>query len=104
MLFAADDWLKQPALVRVVVPTVMPGAKEGESVPANSTAGIDVPIVPGIIPVTGYAQIKRFTERCGASIPEHYEKELARRADDPDAVKDLGVAYASLQCADLLAP
>ena len=66
-------------------------------------AGIDVPIVPGIIPVTGYAQIKRFTERCGASIPEHYERELAARADDPDAVKDLGVAYAALQCADLLA-
>ena len=65
--------------------------------------GIDVPIVPGIIPVTGYAQIKRFTERCGASIPERYERELAARADDPDAVKDLGVAYATLQCSDLLA-
>jgi methylenetetrahydrofolate reductase (NADPH) len=66
-------------------------------------AGIDVPIVPGIMPVTGYAQIKRFTERCGASLPERYERELASRADDPDAVKDLGVAYATLQCADLLA-
>jgi methylenetetrahydrofolate reductase (NADPH) len=66
-------------------------------------AGIDVPIIPGIIPVTGYAQIKRFTERCGASLPERYERELAARADDPDAVKDLGVAYATLQCADLLA-
>jgi methylenetetrahydrofolate reductase (NADPH) len=66
-------------------------------------AGIDVPIVPGIMPVTGYAQVKRFTERCGASIPERYERELAARADDPDAVKDLGVAYATLQCADLLA-
>jgi methylenetetrahydrofolate reductase (NADPH) len=67
------------------------------------TAGIDVPIIPGIMPVTGYAQVKRFTERCGASLPEDYERELAHRADDPDAVKDLGVAYASLQCADLLA-
>ena len=66
-------------------------------------AGIDVPIIPGIMPVTGYAQVKRFTERCGASIPALYERELAARADDPDAVKDLGVAYATLQCADLLA-
>jgi methylenetetrahydrofolate reductase (NADH) len=66
-------------------------------------AGIDVPIVPGIMPVTGYAQIKRFTERCGASLPDRYERELAARADDPDAVKDLGVAYATLQCSDLLA-
>ena len=65
--------------------------------------GIDVPIIPGIMPVTGYAQVKRFTERCGASIPTLYERELAARAEDPDAVKDLGVAYATLQSSDLLA-
>jgi methylenetetrahydrofolate reductase (NADPH) len=66
-------------------------------------AGIDVPIIPGIMPVTGYAQVKRFTERCGASIPADFERELAARSEDPDAVKDLGVAYATLQCSDLLA-
>jgi methylenetetrahydrofolate reductase (NADPH) len=66
-------------------------------------AGIEVPIIPGIIPVTGYAQIKRFTEICGSSIPPALEKELAARADFPDAVKDLGVAYATMQCAELLA-
>jgi methylenetetrahydrofolate reductase (NADPH) len=65
-------------------------------------AGIDVPIIPGIIPVTSYAQIKRFTSRIGASLPPLYERELAARSEDPDAVKDLGVAYATLQCADLL--
>ena len=65
--------------------------------------GIDVPIVPGIMPVTNFAQIKRFTELCGASIPEDYERELAARQDDPEAVKELGVAYATLQCSDLLA-
>ncbi|HEX8074604.1 MAG TPA: methylenetetrahydrofolate reductase [NAD(P)H] [Thermoleophilaceae bacterium] len=72
-------------------------------VPQARTAGIDVPIIPGIIPVTNFAQIKRFTEMCGASIPEKFERELAARADDPDAVKDLGVAYATLQCSELLA-
>jgi methylenetetrahydrofolate reductase (NADPH) len=66
-------------------------------------AGIDVPIIPGIIPVTNYAQIKRFTEICGASIPPELERELAARADFPDAVKDLGVAYATAQCGELLA-
>jgi methylenetetrahydrofolate reductase (NADPH) len=65
--------------------------------------GIDVPIIPGIMPVTNFAQIKRFTEMCGASIPADFERELAARADDPDAVKDLGVAYATLQCSELLA-
>jgi methylenetetrahydrofolate reductase (NADPH) len=66
-------------------------------------AGISVPIVPGIMPITNYGQIKRFTEMCGASIPEELERELNGRADDPEAVAELGVAYATLQCSDLLA-
>ena len=66
-------------------------------------AGIDVPIVPGIMPVTNFGQIKRFTEMCGATLPAHFECELAARQDDPDAVRDLGVAYATLQCSELLA-
>jgi methylenetetrahydrofolate reductase (NADPH) len=66
-------------------------------------AGITVPIVPGIMPITNYGQIKRFTELCGASIPGELERELNGRADDPEAVAELGVAYATLQCSDLLA-
>ena len=66
-------------------------------------AGITVPIIPGIMPVSNYAQIKRFTDMCGASIPDTLERELAERQEDPDAVKDLGVAYATLQCSELLA-
>ncbi|HEV7918708.1 MAG TPA: methylenetetrahydrofolate reductase [NAD(P)H] [Solirubrobacterales bacterium] len=66
-------------------------------------AGIDVPIIPGIMPIGGYEQIKRFTSLCGAKIPERLMRELDARKDDPEAVADLGVAYATLQCADLLA-
>src|SRR2546421_212651 len=66
-------------------------------------AGITAPIVPGIMPVTNYGQIKRITEMCRATLPETFERELAERADDPEAVTELGVAYAALQCADLLA-
>jgi methylenetetrahydrofolate reductase (NADPH) len=67
------------------------------------TAGITVPIIPGIMPITNFGQIKRFTEMCGASIPEELAGELNGRADDPEAVAELGVAYATLQCSDLLA-
>jgi methylenetetrahydrofolate reductase (NADPH) len=66
-------------------------------------AGIDVPIIPGVMPVTNFSQIKRFTEMCGATIPSHLECELEARQHDPDAVRDLGVAYATLQCSELLA-
>jgi methylenetetrahydrofolate reductase (NADPH) len=66
-------------------------------------AGITVPIIPGIWPVTNYAQIKRVSEMCAAKIPEPFERELEAREDDPDALLELGVAYATLQCSDLLA-
>ena len=39
---------------------------------------------------------------CGATIPERLQRELELRADQPDAVADFGVAYATLQCAELL--
>jgi methylenetetrahydrofolate reductase (NADPH) len=74
-----------------------------EFVDEARAAGITVPIIPGIMPITNFGQIKRFTEMCGASIPEELEGELNGRADDPEAVAELGVAYATLQCSDLLA-
>jgi methylenetetrahydrofolate reductase (NADPH) len=66
-------------------------------------AGVHVPILPGIIPVTDVGQIKRFTSMCGASIPPRLLAQLELRADDPAAVVEFGVAYATAQCADLLA-
>src|SRR3954468_24525507 len=65
--------------------------------------GIDVPIVPGIMPITNYAQIRKITQMCGSVIPAHLVAELDVRAEDARAVTDFGVAYATLQCADLLA-
>jgi methylenetetrahydrofolate reductase (NADPH) len=65
--------------------------------------GIDVPIIPGIMPITGYGQIAKITSMCGATMPEHVLAELDARQDDPRAVADFGVSYATMQCADLLA-
>jgi methylenetetrahydrofolate reductase (NADPH) len=65
--------------------------------------GIDVPIVPGIWPITNVAQIQRVTKLSAASLPGNLLEELHSRAGETDAVMQFGVAYATLQCAELLA-
>ena len=72
-------------------------------VEAARAEGIDVPILPGVMPVTDAAQIKTITGMCGAAIPPALLAELEARSEDRDAVLELGVAYATLQCAELLA-
>jgi methylenetetrahydrofolate reductase (NADPH) len=66
-------------------------------------AGIDVPIIPGVMPITDLRQIKTVTGMCGATIPPSLLEALEWRSHDPDAVLQLGVSYATLQCAELLA-
>jgi methylenetetrahydrofolate reductase (NADPH) len=66
-------------------------------------AGITCPIVPGIMPLTNYEQIDRITRMCGVTIPRKLELALERRKDDPEAILQLGVAHATVQCVDLLA-
>ena len=65
-------------------------------------AGIGVPIIPGIMPITNVSQIERFTKLCGATIPEPLLSELRRLQDDQYAVLSLGVAHATAQCLELL--
>jgi methylenetetrahydrofolate reductase (NADPH) len=65
-------------------------------------AGIGVPIIPGIMPITNVRQIERFTKMCGATIPEPLLSELRAHQDDPNAVLSLGVAHATAQCIELL--
>jgi methylenetetrahydrofolate reductase (NADPH) len=64
--------------------------------------GIGVPIIPGIMPITNVSQVERFTQMCGATIPQSLLDELRRLQHDPNAVLSLGVAYATAQCLELL--
>jgi methylenetetrahydrofolate reductase (NADPH) len=66
-------------------------------------AGITVPIIPGVIPITRVGQIEGMAAMCGASIPDGLRRELHARGENPEAVLDFGVAYATLQCSELLA-
>jgi methylenetetrahydrofolate reductase (NADPH) len=66
-------------------------------------AGIRVPIVPGIMPVTSAANVRRMASLCGARIPEELEERLAAAGDDPGRTLEVGVRWATAQCRELLA-
>jgi methylenetetrahydrofolate reductase (NADPH) len=71
-------------------------------VAAARERGIDVPILAGVIPVASFAQTKRICDLCDASIPPRLEKAFEAAGGDEEAEFELGVAYASQQCAELL--
>ena len=64
-------------------------------------AGINVPVIPGVLPILNTAQIRRFTSLCGATIPPELDQKLEQYAEDDDAVRALGVEYASRQVQEL---
>jgi methylenetetrahydrofolate reductase (NADPH) len=64
--------------------------------------GINVPIIPGIMPVTNAAQIERFTHTGGVVLPFQLAADLDKRRENPAALLQLGVAHASVQCGELL--
>ncbi len=66
-------------------------------------AGIDVPVVPGIMPVINAAQIKRMITMCGASFPDRFERIIHKYEDRKEALFDAGMSYALSQIIDLLA-
>jgi methylenetetrahydrofolate reductase (NADPH) len=65
-------------------------------------AGIRVPIIPGIMPITSFNQVKKMTEICGATIPEKLLEKLEKFDGDKKAVAELGVEQAVSQCQELM--
>ncbi len=64
-------------------------------------AGINVPIIPGVLPILNTAQIRRFTSLCGATIPPELDRKLEQLAGDDDAVRELGIEHATRQVREL---
>ncbi len=64
--------------------------------------GIRVPIVPGIMPITEFARIKRITSMCGATFPESLASQLESVQKDKEAQFEIGVEFAIEQCRELL--
>ncbi|MSP24426.1 MAG: methylenetetrahydrofolate reductase [NAD(P)H] [Myxococcales bacterium] len=66
------------------------------------SASIDVPILPGLMPVTNVSQVERFTRMCGARVPHELDRRLRIVARDPAAVVAAGVYWTTVQAQDLL--
>ncbi len=65
--------------------------------------GLDIPIVPGIMPITNYRQLARFSDNCGAEIPRWIRKRLEAYGDDLDAIRAFGLDVTTELCDRLLA-
>jgi methylenetetrahydrofolate reductase (NADPH) len=69
----------------------------------SQKAGIHIPIQAGVMPVVNAKQIERMVTLCGAKIPPKFAKIIARYSDNPEALYDAGVCYATEQIVDLIA-
>jgi methylenetetrahydrofolate reductase (NADPH) len=64
--------------------------------------GIDIPVIPGIMPITNYQSLARFSDACGAEIPRWIRKRLEAWGDDLDAIRNFGEEVVSQLCRNLL--
>ncbi len=67
-----------------------------------AAAGVDIPIVPGVMPITNYESIKRFSAGCGADIPRWLDKNLLEHKDDEKATTSFAVDLLSRMCEQLI--
>ena len=66
-------------------------------------AGVDVPVVPGIMPISNFAQLRRFSEQCGAEIPRWMTRRMQAFGDDLEAVREFGADVVGALCQRLIA-
>lgn len=71
-------------------------------VDACEQLGLDLPIVPGIMPITNYTQLARFSDMCGAEIPRWLRKRLEDFGDDMESLRDFGLDVTTELCRKLL--
>jgi methylenetetrahydrofolate reductase (NADPH) len=65
--------------------------------------GIDIPIIPGIMPISNFSQLRRFSEACGAEIPRWIGKRMTAFGDDADAVREFAADLVAAMCRRLVA-
>ncbi|MNM47371.1 5,10-methylenetetrahydrofolate reductase [compost metagenome] len=71
-------------------------------VDAARKLGVDVPIIPGVMPISNFSQLRRFSEQCGAEIPRWISKRMQSFGDDAESVRDFGADVVAMLCERLI--
>lgn len=69
---------------------------------AVESAGVDIPVIPGILPITNYRNLLKFTAGCGAKVTDEVHELFSPLEEDPETTMRLGIEYAVEQCSRLL--
>src|SRR5437870_12090701 len=89
-------------LAVVITQLFYDNADDAGCVACARRAGLAVPLVPGIMPITNWPQLERITALSGNQVPPQLRAALERVRDDEPAAVAVGVAWATRQCAELL--
>lgn len=65
--------------------------------------GMDIPVIPGIMPISNFTQLRRFSDACGAEIPRWIGKRMAAFGDDSDSIREFAADFVAAMCQRLLA-
>ncbi|AER55549.1 methylenetetrahydrofolate reductase [NAD(P)H] [Pseudoxanthomonas spadix] len=71
-------------------------------VDAVRAMGVQIPIIPGIMPISNFSQLRRFSEQCGAQIPRWIDKRMAAHGDDAEAIREFGADVVAQLCQRLV--
>lgn len=71
-------------------------------VDAVRAMGVQIPIIPGIMPIANFSQLRRFSEQCGAQIPRWIDKRMAAYGDDVEAIRAFGADVVAQLCQRLI--
>ncbi|HBN53263.1 MAG TPA: methylenetetrahydrofolate reductase [NAD(P)H], partial [Stenotrophomonas sp.] len=72
-------------------------------VDATRGLGVDVPIIPGVMPISNFSQLRRFSEQCGAEIPRWIARRMQAYGDDTESVRAFGADVVAALCERLIA-
>ena len=92
----------QKAVRAGVIVTIATGRMYRAALPVAEALGVDVPIIPGIMPIAGFTKLARFSDACGAELPRWMRKKFESFGDDAESIRAFGLDVVTELCERLL--